>query len=225
MRKNRIKREKNSEGFENRGSRGCWYREKEGEMFAWLAWGVGAVAKSPATVTQRWWGRVAMTRGLIGGARGAAFRVSRSVARSHGSAVRIRRPCELHLFEKKKKDWTGSSNFPLHGNRDKESSIRKSAKFLSQILFLRRWYTTTHTHTHAHVHVHVQGHTTHIYVIVFRFHGDLYTWHKLSIEEAPRRKSGVLLAVRSERRYSSIVRISLSACLYAERVETGVLPM
>lgn len=56
MRKNRIKREKNSEGFENRGSRGCWYREKEGEMFAWLAWGVGAVAKSPATVAQRWWG-------------------------------------------------------------------------------------------------------------------------------------------------------------------------
>lgn len=123
------------------GPRGCWYRQNEGEMFCTI----GLRSRRSCQISTRSGDELVMTRSLIGGTRGAAFRVSRTVARSHGSSVRIRRPCELHLFEKEKKESTGAFKFPPPRDpRQRFFDPKKCQVSLARTLSVIGIYTYTH---------------------------------------------------------------------------------
>ena len=151
------------------GPRGCWYRQKEGEIFCMIglrSWRCCQIFDDRnAKIGGGSW------RGVIGGARGAAFRVSRSVARSHGSTVRIRRSCELRLFEKEKKERTGVFKFPSPRESQQRFFDLKKCQVSLTVLCLCYWYTEhslTHTYTYTYSHA-TSTHTkldtyTHTYI-------------------------------------------------------------
>lgn len=121
-------------------TKGCWYRQNEGEMF----YTIGLRSRRSCQISTRSGDELVVTRNLIGGTRGAAFRVSRL---SHGHTdpqFAFGGPASYISLRRKRKSRRELSSFPLHGIRGKDSSIRKSAKFLSHVLSLSSVYTYTH---------------------------------------------------------------------------------
>lgn len=181
--------------------------------FVRLAWEVGVVAKSPRAVGMSWlWRAVWLAELAV-----PPFE-SHGLSRGHTDPqFAFGGPASYISLRRKRKSRRELSSFPLHGIRGKDSSIRKSAKFLSHVLSLSSVYIHIHT-----------------YVIVFRFHGDLYTWqaeHRRGSKARERRAC----STREEIYFVySIVWIGWfrefdsRPCWSPrtlERIETGVLPM
>lgn len=134
--------------------RGCWYQQNEGEIFCMIglrSWRCCQIFDD----------RNAKMVGVAGVVWLAELAVP--PFESHG-APRGRTDPQFafgglasYVFSRKKrKSGREFSSFPLHGSRDKDSSIRKSAKFLSQysisiinIPYHASFQVRTFTHTHT----------------------------------------------------------------------------
>lgn len=203
--------EKGWKRFENVWTKGCWYRQNEGEMF----YTIGLRSRRSCQISTRSGdGFDAQSDWRNSRCRLSSLTDCRAVTRilsSHSEALRA-----TSLWEGKERV---DGSFQVSPSTGSAAKILRSEKVPS--------FSRTYSLCHRYIHIH-------IYVIVFRFHGDLYTWqaeHRRGSKARERRAC----STREEIYFVySIVWIGWfrefdsRPCWSPrtlERIETGVLPM